>query len=121
MALTRRHKTMHKNVPWRGWKRPGTHARTVMLENCGPKCFAGPTGSKRFPICTAGTCKINDKGLWAAYVRAKEYGSRKMHKKPYITTSEERKGRKMRYTKKVYNKIASKSKKMLEKRGFKPE
>ncbi len=93
----------------------GTHERTVMLEKCGSKCFAGPVGTKRFPICDAGTCKINPKGVWAAYVRSKEYGSKKMHRKPYITTAKERKGRKKRFTKKVYNQIASKTKKMLSK------
>jgi hypothetical protein len=93
----------------------GTHERTVMLEKCGSKCFAGPVGTKRFHICDAGTCKINPKGVWAAYVRSKEYGSKKMHRKPYITTAKERKGRKKRFTKKVYNQIASKTRKMLSK------
>jgi len=57
----------------RGWAKqsPGTHERTVMLERCGKKCFLGP--QKSFPICSRGTCKRNKKGVYAAYIRAREY------------------------------------------------
>jgi hypothetical protein len=57
----------------RGWSKqqPGYHQRTVMLKKCGKKCFLGP--NKSFPICTKNTCKINKKGVLAAYVRAREY------------------------------------------------
>jgi hypothetical protein len=59
----------------RGWKKaqPSLKQRTVMLENCGKKCFLGP--KKSFPICSKNTCKINQQGLHAAYVRAREYES----------------------------------------------
>jgi hypothetical protein len=59
----------------RGWssKKPGTHQRTIMLKKCGKKCFLGP--NKSFPICTKNTCKINKKGVHAAYVRAREYST----------------------------------------------
>jgi hypothetical protein len=62
-----------KNVPWRGWKneRPSYHQRTVMFKNCGKKCFLGP--KKSFPICKKNTCKISKKGVYAAYVRARQY------------------------------------------------
>ena len=71
---TRTRKT-HKNVPWRGWSRqqPNTHQRTQMLQRCGKKCFLGP--NKSFPICTKNTCKVNKKGLYAAYIRAREYST----------------------------------------------
>ena len=65
----------------KGWSKqqPRTHERTIMMQKCGKKCFLGP--NKSFPICTKHTCKINKKGLYAAYIRAKEYitikGSRK--------------------------------------------
>ena len=57
----------------RGWKieQPGFHEKTIMMKKCGKKCFLGP--NKTFPICTKGTCKINKKGVMAAYVRAREY------------------------------------------------
>jgi hypothetical protein len=70
MAKTR------KNVPWKGWKNqaPGTHQRTVMLKKCGNKCFLG--SNKSFPICKKNTCKVSKKGVYAAYVRAREYSSK---------------------------------------------
>jgi hypothetical protein len=57
----------------KGWanQQPGYHDRTVMFKNCGETCFLGPR--KTFPICTRNTCKVNRKGLYAAYIRAEEY------------------------------------------------
>jgi len=62
-----------KNVPWRGWKneKPGYHQKTVMLKKCGKKCFLGPNTS--FPICKKNTCKVSKKGVYAAYVRSRQY------------------------------------------------
>lgn len=94
-------KHRRKNVPWRGWVAPGTHKRTLMRKKCGNKCFLGPKNCNCFPICNTGTCKINKKGIWAAYIRAREYGSSKMPSK-------------LSHTKKVYRKIANKAYKMLK-------
>jgi hypothetical protein len=57
----------------RNWskQKPGYHERTMMMKNCGKKCFLGP--NKSFPICKRKTCKMNKKGVYAAYVRAREY------------------------------------------------
>ena len=55
---------------WRK-QQPGYHDRTVMLRRCGKKCFLG--SRKTFPICRRNTCKISKKGLYAAYIRAREY------------------------------------------------
>ena len=65
----------------RGWAKlsPGTHERTLMMKNCGKKCFLGP--NKSFPICRRGTCKRNKKGVYAAYIRAREYMTIKGTKK----------------------------------------
>jgi len=65
-----------KNLPWSGWKqqKPGFHQKTVMLKKCGKKCFLGTR--KSFPICKKNTCTISKKGIYAAYVRAREYSSR---------------------------------------------
>jgi hypothetical protein len=65
----------------RGWKiqKPGYHQRTIMLKKCGRKCFLGP--NKSFPICTKNTCKVNKKGVYAAYIRAKQYMTIKGRKK----------------------------------------
>jgi len=83
-----------KHVPWAGWKKqePSTHQRTLMLQTCGKKCFLGK--NKSFPICKKNTCKISRKGVYAAYVRARQYRSR---------------GSK-------YNSIAKKAKKLLSRK-----
>jgi hypothetical protein len=83
-----------KNIPWRGWKqaKPGFHEKSVMLRTCGKKCFLGT--KKSFPVCTKNTCKINPAGVYAAYVRARQYRSR---------------GRK-------YSKVAAKAKRWLTKK-----
>jgi hypothetical protein len=65
----------------RGWKylRPGYHQRTVMLKKCGRKCFLGP--KKSFPICKKNTCKVSDKGLHAAYIRARQWKHKNISRK----------------------------------------
>ena len=70
MSKTRR------NTPWKGWKneKPGHHQKTVMLRKCGRKCFLGPKTS--FPICKKNTCKVSKKGVYAAYIRSRQYRSR---------------------------------------------
>jgi hypothetical protein len=59
--------------PWAGWKKekPGRHERTVMRKRCGSKCFLGPGTS--FPICKKNTCTISPRGVYAAYVRGREW------------------------------------------------
>jgi hydroxylamine reductase (hybrid-cluster protein) len=86
-----------KQVPWTGWKKlqPSSHQRTHMFHKCGKKCFLGK--NKSFPICKKNTCKICKKGLYAAYVRAREYSSRSPK----------------------YSRIANKAKKMLTKKNIK--
>jgi hypothetical protein len=86
MSKTRRNKTGTKGrgTFLKGWSKqqPGAHDRTLMKKKCGKKCFLGP--NKSFPICTKNTCSINKKGLYAAYIRAREYmtikGTRKYKK-----------------------------------------
>jgi hypothetical protein len=70
-----------KNVPWKGWKRenPSARQRTIMMKRCGNKCFLGP--NKSFPICKKNTCKVSKKGVYAAYVRARQYHRYKISKK----------------------------------------
>jgi len=73
MSTTRKNKK--RNVT-RGWKneKPGYHQRTVMLKKCGKKCFLGP--NKSFPICKKNTCKVSSKGVYSAYIRARQYRSK---------------------------------------------
>ena len=118
-----------KKLSSAGWAKqaPGTHERTVMKKKCGSKCFLGPTNESCFPICAKGTCKINTKGIYAAYVRAREYGSKKMRRRSSGKRSSGKRSSgirsgstKHRHTKKVYQSIATRAKKMLKKRGFGP-
>ena len=64
---------IHKKMPWLGWSKeqPGTHERTVQRKRCGSRCFMGP--GKSFPVCRRGTCKVSPDGVYAAYVRGKQY------------------------------------------------
>ena len=70
-----------KKVPWAGWskQKPSQRERTIMLRNCGKKCFLGP--NKSFPICKKNTCRSSRKGIYSAYVRAREYSTIKGSKK----------------------------------------
>jgi hypothetical protein len=105
MTYTRKNR---KGQPTKGWSKlsPGTHARTVMLKKCGKKCFLGP--NKSFPICNKGTCKINPKGVYSAYIRAREWG------KPRSTY----KTSKPRHSRKTYKNIQKKAKRILRKYGY---
>lgn len=69
-------KNKGSGVATRGWKHenPGYHQRSVMLKRCGRKCFLGT--KKSFPICKKNTCKISSKGVYSAYIRARQYSSR---------------------------------------------
>ena len=97
MSKTRKSRTGIKGrgTYLKGWSKqqPGTRERTIMMKQCGKKCFLGP--NKTFPICTKNTCTKNKKGIHAAYIRAREYMT-------------------IRKTKK-YTKIANKAYKMLYK------
>ena len=77
-----------KGAYLKGWSKlsPSFKQRTAMLKKCGKKCFLGT--KKSFPICTKNTCKINRKGIHAAYVRAREYsGSRSKRQNKYTVIS----------------------------------
>ena len=60
----------------KGWKneQPSYHQRSIMLKKCGKKCFLGT--KKSFPICKKNTCKVSVKGVYSAYIRARQYSSK---------------------------------------------
>ena len=60
----------------KGWKneKPSYRQRSVMLKKCGKKCFLGT--KKSFPICKKNTCKVSVKGVYSAYIRARQYSSK---------------------------------------------
>lgn len=99
-----------KSMPWAGWAKqaPKGKQRKTMKKKCGKKCFLGPKES--FPICKKNTCKVIDQGLWAAYIRAKEWGKPKSSYKGKA---------KPRHSRSVYTRAARNAIKMLEKRGYK--
>ena len=106
---SRSRRATRKRVPWAGWSKiePRGHKRTVMKRDCGKKCFLGP--DKSFPICAKDTCRVNDKGLWAAYIRAKEWGK---PRKSY-------KGKaRPRHSRRVYTRVADRARSMLRRRGY---
>jgi len=104
----RRGRSSRRAMPWAGWGKiaPRGHARTVMLRNCGKKCFLGPR--KSFPICAKGTCRVNTKGLYAAYIRSRQWGKAKSHYKGKSRPSMQQK---------VYTRVARMAKQMLKDRG----
>ena len=60
--------------------------RSAVLSKCGRRCFLGP--GKTFPICMrlgsgseSGACKIDRRGVAAAYSRAREWASITARKK----------------------------------------
>jgi len=66
----RKVRQVRKSKTWKS-QSPNTKERTIMMRNCGKKCFLGP--HKTFPICSKRTCKINNKGVLAAYIRARQF------------------------------------------------
>lgn len=65
----------------RGWKnqKPGYHQRTIMFKKCGKKCFLG--SKKSYPICSKNTCKVNPKGVYAAFIRSRQYHNKNISRK----------------------------------------
>ena len=60
--------------------------RRAVLAKCGRRCFLGP--GKSFPICArlgsgsgSGTCKVDRRGVAAAYSRAREWAAITARKK----------------------------------------
>ena len=99
-----------KRVPWSGWQKqsPKGYERTLMLEKCGKKCFLGP--NKSFPICTKNTCKINRKGIWAAYIRSRQWGG---------TLSKYKTISKPTHKRSVYLSVSKKASRMLKRKSKK--
>lgn len=57
---------------WSGWKdeKPSQKQRTEMLKKCGNKCFL--SSPKGYPICRKNSCKVSQKGVMSAYIRARQ-------------------------------------------------
>jgi hypothetical protein len=121
----------YKRLTNSGWKSlaPGTHDRTVMKKQCGTKCFLGPKKDNCFPICAKKTCKVEDKGVMAAYMRARQQASmtRKRSRTKRSRTKQSRTKRSIskrstkshRHSHKAYMRIAARAKKILTRKGYK--
>jgi hypothetical protein len=82
-----RHRSSHHGT--RKWSRDAPKSigdRSAVLSKCGRQCFLGP--GKTFPICArlgsgagSGTCKVDRRGVAAAYSRAREWASITARKK----------------------------------------
>ena len=132
---SRNSRKTRKSVPWSGWGKIATNGsqRTRMYKKCGKKCFLGTKtkGDKKhpdFPICAKNTCKVNKKGLWAAFIRARQWGkSKKSYKsKGKMVTMRSKNGKTKRVRFKgsrpsqkrsYYTRIVRKAKRMLQSRG----
>ena len=71
-------------------------------------CFLGPKNS--FPVCKKNTCTVSSKGLWAAYIRANQWGK---PRRSYKGKS------RPRHNRSVYKRVSRKAKRALKKRGVK--
>ena len=86
--------------------------RRAVLAKCGRRCFLGP--GKSFPICArlgsgsgSGPCKIDRRGVAAAYSRAREWAA--------ITARKKRTSMKAARAHRRYTAIARRAKKILSK------
>jgi hypothetical protein len=96
----------------RTWSRDAPKSvgeRSEVLAKCGRKCFLGP--DKSFPVCArlgtgtgSGTCRIDRRGVVAAYSRAREWAS--------ITARKKRSSGNARRHR-TYTKVARRAKTML--------
>ena len=97
-------------MPWAGWAKqaPNQSQRRRMLRDCGRKCFLGPKTS--FPICTKDTCRVNSKGVYSAYIRARQWGKKRSDYKGKTRPTMKRG---------VYTRVARKANDLLWKMGAK--
>ena len=88
--------------------------REAVFNKCGRRCFLGP--SKTFPICArlgsgsgsgSGTCKIDRRGVQAAYSRAREWAA--------ITARKKRSSIKAARSHRRYTAVARRAKAILSK------
>ena len=76
-----RKSTLHSPKGWRKLAPKSRKERSRIYKKCGSKCFLKPdkrnTSKSKFPICSKRSCKINCKGLSAAYIRSRQLRKKK--------------------------------------------
>lgn len=81
MSKTKKIKKYKKhNKSWKNWSQlaPNKSQRKLMNKKCGKKCFLGP--NLTFPICRKYTCKLDKRGVLAAFIRTKYWNKTKKNK-----------------------------------------
>jgi hypothetical protein len=83
--------------------------RSALLAKCGRRCFLG--SARSFPICArlvsgSGSCKIDRRGVQAAYIRARQWAS--------ITARKKGSSAKAARSHRRYTAIARKARKILD-------
>lgn len=75
MTYTRKNLRSGRGSATRGWKneKPGYHQRTTMMKRCGKNVFWVQINHSLF---AKNTCKVSSKGVYAAYIRARQYRTR---------------------------------------------
>lgn len=106
-------KTKYRSRRSRKWSRVAPKhvgERSALLAKCGHRCFLGP--GKTFPICPrlgtrSNNCKVDRRGVVAAYSRAREWAS--------ITARKKRSSSKAVRSHRKYTAIARKARTILSK------
>jgi hypothetical protein len=106
------HGSHHSSRKWSRDAPKSIGERSAVLSKCGRRCFLGP--GKTFPICArlgsgagagSGACKVDRRGVAAAYSRAREWAS--------ITAR--KKGKKASRAHRRYTAVARRAKAILSK------
>lgn len=102
-------KSRSRNSKWSRVAPKRVGERAALFTKCGRRCFLGP--AKSFPICArlesgSGACKIDRRGVQAAYIRAREWAS--------ITARKKKSSAKAARSHRRYTAIARKARKILD-------
>lgn len=114
MGLEKSNYRAHRSRKWSRIAPKHVGDRSALLAKCGHRCFLGP--GKTFPICPrlgagSGTrsndCKVDRRGVVAAYSRAREWAS--------ITARKKRSSSKAARAHRKYTAVARKARAILSK------
>ena len=110
MGLEKSNYRSHRSRKWSRVAPKHLGDRSALLAKCGHRCFLGP--GKTFPICPrlgtrSNDCKVDRRGVVAAYSRAREWAS--------ITARKKRSSSKAARAHRKYTAVARKAQAILSK------
>ena len=110
MGLEKSNYRAHRSRKWSRIAPKHVGDRSALLAKCGHRCFLGP--GKTFPICPrlgtrSNDCKVDRRGVVAAYSRAREWAS--------ITARKKRSSSKAARAHRKYTAVARKAQAILSK------